>query len=132
MNIKKNILTALLSLVITAAIWCLTPNVRSSDLEVILFLLAILMSIVTLGLIIYLITKLLKKDVSIYKVFAVTDFVVALIATIIALSDIYTSSGFLAGLFGTLVLITVVPIAVGLAIVDYILYYLDKKKKESK
>ena len=60
-------------------------------------------------------------------VFSVIEFFV--LTFLYAIYDIKTSTGLFAGLFGTVLLITVVPITLALLLIEFLIWIYNKKKE---
>ena len=74
----------------------------------------------------------IQPNVSVYKIFAVTDVIMGVGVTSYAIYDILTDTGWFAGLLGMLLLILVLPVILLLLIIDFIFYMINKKRRCSK
>ncbi|MBE6113878.1 MAG: hypothetical protein E7191_02250 [Erysipelotrichaceae bacterium] len=61
-----------------------------------------------------------------YKAFALVDGLIGLALALYAVYDILTDTGWFAGLLGAIILMFIVPINMGLLVVDLILWYIHK------
>lgn len=120
---------AIVSFFMAFACWYLAI-VIIPDFEVLLIIAAVAASILCVCFFVTAIIKQTKPNVSNYKIFAWTDGLIGIGVAIYAIHDILTDTGWFAGLFGTLLLIFVVPVAVLLLIIDFILYRRSKKINE--
>ena len=102
--------------------------INPSGYEMILMISAIDFLVLGLCLLISVLVKQIKSNVSEYRVFAWTDIVIGLGVITYAVYDIKTATGWFAGLVGGLLLAYVLPAILVFLIVDIIVS--RRKKKE--
>lgn len=86
-------------------------------------------SILTICFLIVSISKKLIPKASPYKIFAISVSIIGVLTFLYAIYDIKTSTGLFAGLFGTVLLITVVPITLALLLIEFLIRIYNKKKE---
>ena len=86
-------------------------------------------SILTICFLIVSISKKLIPKASPYKIFAISVSIIGVLTFLYAIYDIKTSTGLFAGLFGTVLLITVVPITLALLLIEFLIWIYNKKKE---
>ena len=85
-------------------------------------------SILTICFLIVSISKKLIPKASPYKIFAISVSIIGVLTFLYAIYDIKTSTGLFAGLFGTVLLITVVPITLALLLIEFLIWIYNNKK----
>ena len=75
------------------------------------------------------VSKKLIPKASPYKIFAISVSIIGVLTFLYAIYDIKTSTGLFAGLFGTVLLITVVPITLALLLIEFLIWIYNKKKE---
>ena len=88
-------------------------------------------SILTICFLIVSISKKLIPKASPYKIFAISVSIIGVLTFLYAIYDIKTSTGLFAGLFGTVLLITVVPITLALLLIEFLIWIYNKKKENN-
>ena len=86
-------------------------------------------SILTICFLIVSISKKLIPKASPYKIFAISVSIIGVLTFLYAIYDIKTSTGLFAGLFGTVLLITVVPITLALLLIEFLIWIYNKKEE---
>ena len=133
MSTKKLAISKLATFVISAVAWMISIVWNPNNFEMIAFWTAIVASILCICFCTMLIIKVIAdkrgKRFSGPIVFAIVDGVLGLGITAYAVYDIMTDTGWFAGLFGTILLIFIVPVTVVLLIGDLIFYFWAKRKK---
>ena len=121
--------TALVLCVSAAFCWFVLIVLNPSNLEFILALAAIALTIAAVCSLAVSIGRKLCKQASPYLIFAVTDILIGICVVAYAVYDIKTSTGWFAGLLGTLLLIFVLPIVLIFLLADVLVRRLKKTKK---
>lgn len=109
-------------------LWLLVVVVNPSGLDIVALLMAIGASITFVCLFICCVVKRFKKNISPYKIFAISDVLTGIGIAIYALYDIHTDAGFFAGLLGTLLLMFVVPLTIVILIINLIVWAVNTRK----
>ena len=86
-------------------------------------------SILTICFLIVSISKKLIPKASPYKIFAISVSIIGVLTFLYAIYDIKPSTGLFAGLFGTVLLITVIPITLALLLIEFLIWIYNKKKE---
>ena len=114
-------------IILSAVLWFTEIFINPSNSEFILAAAAVPCSFTTICLISCCAAKAINKRVSLYRIFAITDIVMGVAAAVYAVYDMNTATGWFAGLWGLLILMAVIPIAVLLLITDFIVWVLKRK-----
>lgn len=80
----------------------------------------------------FLTISILKKTItkaSPYKIFAISDSIIGVLTFLYAIYDIKTSTGLFAGLCGIMLLITVIPVAIALLLIELLVWVYNKKRE---
>ena len=109
--------------------WFVLIVLNPSNLELILAFTAVALTIASVCFLAASIGGKPGKSASPYLVFAVTDILIGVCVAAYAIYDIQTSTGWFAGLLGTLLLIFVLPIVLVLLLADVLVWKLKKPKK---
>ena len=110
--------------------WFVLIVLNPPNLEITLAIIAIALTIAAVCSLAASIGRKLSKSISPYLVFAVTDILIGICTAAYALYDIQTDTGWFAGLFGTLLLIFVLPVVLVLLLADLVVWKLKKPKKQ--
>lgn len=127
---SKSWKTVIVFFVTAFVCWYAGIVINPSNFELILWIAAVIASILCVCFFIIAVIKQIKPNASPYKIFALTDFLIGIGVSAYAIYDILTDTGWFAGLFGAILLIYVIPIILLLLIIDFILYIINKKKAE--
>lgn len=122
--------SAVLFFLLAAMLWVLEIVVNPSGLELYLLFAAIAASIAFVCLVACCIVRSLRKDIPPYKIFAIADILTGAAVAAYAVYDINHDSGWFSGLFGTLLLIFVIPVAAVLLVIDLVVWAVDRGKKK--
>ena len=109
--------------------WFVLIVLNPSNLELILAFAAVALTIAAVCFLAASIGGKPGKSASPYLIFAVTDILIGICVAAYAIYDIQTSTGWFAGLLGTLLLIFVLPIVLVLLLADVLVWKLKKPKK---
>ena len=122
-------IAAVLSLFLAGICWFGELATYPSSYETVLVLSAVCFSLLFICLLSVGIVKQIRKDISPYRVFAVTDIVIGTGAFFYAVYDLITTadSAFFPGLTGWLLLFFVIPPVLLLLLIDYVVYRKHKK-----
>lgn len=133
-KISRILSITIVFIILSAVLWFTEIFINPSNLELILVAAAaaVTCSFATICLISCCAAQAINKRVSLYRIFAITDIVIGVAAVIYAVYDMNTDTGWFAGLWGLLILVAVIPIAVLLLITDFIVWFLKKKKGENR
>lgn len=80
----------------------------------------------------FLTISILKKTItkaSPYKIFAISDSIIGVLTFLYAIYDIKTSTGLFAGLYGIILLVTVVPVTIALLLIELLVWVYNKKRE---
>lgn len=114
---------AIVSLFLAIICWVAEMVTYPSNFETALVLFAVYFSILFICLLCVSIVKLISKNISSYRVFAITDIIIGISAFLYAVYDIITTaSEFFPGLVGWLLLFYVIPSVLLLLLADYVVY----------
>lgn len=127
---KKNVIIALTSLVISALIWFALIILNISSFEAWLFIFAIFFSLLFICFTAICIAQKISKTISPYRVFAICDITIGIAVAAYAIYDITTDvDRFFPGLLGALLLIFVIPTVAALLIIDFIVWLRVRYKR---
>ncbi len=112
--------------ILSAICWFVEIVINPSNFEFVLVIAAIILSLLFICFCGISIAERLNKNVSPYRVFAIVDSCIGVCTIVYDIYDIKTDTGWFAGLFGTLLLMFVVPISVALLVADFIIWKLKK------
>lgn len=118
--------------VVAFVCWFVEIVINPSGFEMIMFFLAVISTVLCVCFLVIAVLKQIKPNVSVYKIFAVTDTIIGIGVTTYAIYDILTDTGWFAGLLGMLLLILVLPVILLLLIIDFIFYMINKRRRCSK
>lgn len=97
-----------------------------------LYYTCVILSVVTVCL---LVTAIIKRfatpQASVYKIFAWTDGVLTVGVILYAIYDLFTDTGWFAGLFGVILLVYIVPVLLVLLLLDFICCKVNKKRRNN-
>lgn len=119
----------LISFVLAAACQIAHIAVEPVNLKVLFMLAAVVFTIVFVCFLAVSISQRLHKNISPYRVFAVTDGVIGIGVVIYAVYSIMTDTGWFAGFIGVALLVVALPSIVILLILDFFVW---KSKKSNK
>lgn len=117
--------------VLAAVCWAVVIFGNPADLGALLSLTAIALSIAFVCFFVIIVVKVLWKNTSPYRIFAVTDSLIGAGVLIYSIHDIMTSTGMFAGFLGALLIIFIMPIVIGLLIADLVVWVVNKRKIKS-
>ena len=120
---------AIVLLAIALCCWYVEIVVNPSNYEMLLGLTAVVFTVLCVCFLVIALIKQIKPDASSYKIFAWIDGILGIGATIYAIYDILTATGWFAGILGMLLLILVLPVIILLLIIDFVLYKRSKREK---
>lgn len=90
---------------------------------------SILFSILAICFLIISISKKVITKASPYKIFAISVSIIGVLTFLYAIYDIKTSTGLFAGLCGIMLLITVIPVAIALLLIELLVWIYNKKRE---
>lgn len=105
-------------------------NGSQSDLSILSWYLTIAFSILFICFLIIGIAKKISSKISPYKVFAISDFIIGIIALLYAIYDIAISTDIWAGFIGVILLLTVIPVILVLLLIDLFVWLYNRKKEK--
>ena len=117
-----------LSIVLAAIVWFAGLVFNPPGLEMVLAIAAIVFSIISICLVVCCIARKTKSQVSLYKVFAIADIVLAVLAGGYAVYDIRTDTGWFAGLLGALIMFMGMPVFAVLLLGDWVVWLVNRKR----
>ena len=109
--------------------WFVLIVLNPSNLEFELAIAAVALTIAAVCSLAVSVGRKFRKQASPYLVFAATDILIGICVAAYAVYDIRTDTGWFAGLFGTLLLIFVLPITLVFLLADILVWWLKKSKK---
>ncbi len=117
-----------LSIVLAAIVWFAGLVFNPPGLEMVLAIAAIVFSIISICLVVCCIAWKINSQISLYKVFAIVDIVLAVLAGGYAVYDIRTDTGWFAGLFGALIMFMGMPVFAVLLLGDWVVWIVNRKR----
>lgn len=117
-----------LSIVLAAIVWFAGLVFNPPGLEMVLAIAAIVFSIISICLVVCCIAWKINSQISLYKVFAIVDIVLAVLAGGYAVYDIRTDTGWFAGLFGVLIMFMGMPVFAVLLLGDWVVWLVNRKR----
>ena len=117
-----------LSVVLAAIVWFVGLVFNPPGLELVLAIAAIVFSIISICLVVCCIAEKINSQVSLYKVFAIADIVLGVLAGGYAVYDIRTDTGWFAGLLGALIMFMGIPVFVVLLLGDWVVWLVNRKR----
>ncbi len=117
-----------LSVVLAAIVWFVGLVFNPPGLEMVLAIAAIVFSIISICLVVCCIAEKINSQVSLYKVFAIADIVLGVLAGGYAVYDIRTDTGWFAGLLGALIMFMGIPVFVVLLLGDWVVWLVNRKR----
>jgi len=84
-------------------------------------------TLLTFCLLIICMVRALGKKASAYRIFAITNGILAVLVTGYAVYDILTDTGWFAGLLGVILLVYVVPVFLVLLLLDFIVWKISRR-----
>lgn len=112
----------------TLLLWGVSLVTKTSG---VLNFLCVILSIVAGCLFITAIVKqFLKRQASVYRIFAWTDGILTCCVILYAVYDILTDTGWFAGLFGVMLLVYILPVLLLLLLADYLIYKVNARKQK--
>ncbi len=117
-----------LSIVLAAIVWFAGLVFNPPGLEMVLAIAAIVFSIISICLVVYCIAWKINSQISLYKVFAIVDIVLAVLAGGYAVYDIRTDTGWFAGLLGALIMFMGMPVFAVLLLGDWVVWLVNRKR----
>lgn len=117
-----------LSVVLAAIVWFVGLVFNPPGLEMVLAIAAIVFSIISICLVVCCIAEKINSQVSLYKVFAIADIVLGVLAGGYAVYDIRTDTGWFAGLLGALIMFMGIPVFVVLLLGDWVIWLVNRKR----
>ena len=117
-----------LSVVLAAIVWFVGLVFNPPGLEMVLAIAAIIFSIISICLVVCCFARKINSQLSLYKVFAIADIVLAVLAGGYAVYDIRTDTGWFAGLFGALIMFMGMPVFAALLLGDWIVWLVNRKR----
>ena len=123
-------IATVISLFLAGICWFGELATYPSNYETVLVLSAVCFSLLFICLLSVGVVKRMRKNISPYRVFAITDIVIGTGAFLYAVYDIITTAGsaVFPGLTGWLLLFFVIPPALLLLLIDHVVYRKAKKK----
>ena len=128
MKISCLLKAAALSIVLAAIVWFAGLVFNPPGLEMVLAIAAIVFSIISICLVVCCIAWKINSQISLYKVFAIVDIVLAVLAGGYAVYDIRTDTGGFAGLFGALIMFMGMPVFAVLLLGDWVVWIVNRKR----
>lgn len=128
MKISGLLKATALSVVLAAAVWFAGLVFNPPGLEMVLAIAAIVFSIISICLVVCCIAEKINSQVSLYKVFAIADIVLAVLAGGYAVYDIRTDAGWFAGLLGALIMFMGMPVFAVLLLGDWVVWLVNRKR----
>lgn len=125
----KYIKWTVISLALAVFFWVMLLVVNPSNFELLVTIGAMVCSVCFICFLVICINQKMKKPASPYRVFAITDGVLAVCVALYAVYDILTDTGWFAGLFGLLLLIFVLPLLLVLLLADFLVWRSREKGK---
>ena len=130
--LKKNKTLKLLCItiifwVLAAVTWLVEIAINPSNLEFVLACVAVAFSAMAVCLTVCCILGKIKPKISLYRVFAITDIIMAALAVGYAIYDINTDTGWFAGIVGALILCITIPVFAVLLLADFIVWIIRRK-----
>jgi hypothetical protein len=120
----------LISILIYILLWLMSIACKHYHFEIILYVCGIASTATFICLSVVCIVRLISRNISPYAVFGVTDSVLAIVVALYAIYNIKTdTSWFMPGLIGGILLMFVVPILLLLFVVNFIMWWIKRKKK---
>lgn len=117
-----------LSVVLAAIVWFVGLVFNPPGLEMVLAIAAIVFSIISICLVVCCIAEKINSQVSLYKVFAIADIVLGVLAGGYAVYDIRTDTGWFAGLLGALIMFMGIPVFVVLLLGDWVVWLVNRRR----
>lgn len=117
-----------LSIVLAAIVWFAGLVFNPPGLEMVLAIAAIVFSIISICLVVCCIALKINSQISLYKVFAIVDIVLAVLAGGYAVYDIRTDTGWFAGLLGALIMFMGMPVFAVLLLGDWVVWIVNRKR----
>ena len=117
-----------LSVVLAAIVWFVGLVFNPPGLEVVLAIAALVLSIISICLVVCCIARKINSQISLYKVFAIADIVLAVLAGGYAVYDIRTDTGWFAGLLGALIMFMGIPVFVVLLLGDWVVWLVNRNR----
>ena len=117
-----------LSIVLAAIVWFAGLVFNPPGLEMVLAIAAIVFSIISICLVVCCIAWKINSQISLYKVFAIVDIVLAVLAGGYAVYDIRTDTGWFAGLLGALIMFMGMPVFAVLLLGDWVVWLVNRKR----
>ena len=117
-----------LSVVLAAAVWFAGLGFNPPGLEMVLAIAAIVFSIISICLVVCCIARKINSQISLYKVFAIADIVLAVLAGGYAVYDIRTDTGWFAGILGALIMFMGMPVFAVLLFGDWVVWIVNRKR----
>lgn len=122
---RRNCFIALAALLVSIMLWIIEIVFVPSN---IVFVGAILSTIICIGFSLISIVNRISAKASPYLVFAITDIIIGVFVTIYSVYDIHTDKGIMAGLLGIILLLFVVPCSVVLLVIDVVVWIINRRK----
>lgn len=123
---RRNCFIALAALLVSIMLWIIEIVFVPSNN--IVFVGAILSTIICIGFSLICIVNRISAKASPYLVFAITDIIIGVFVTIYSVYDIHTDKGIMAGLLGFILLLFVVPCSVVLLVIDVVVWIINRRK----
>lgn len=117
-----------LFVVLAAIVWFVGLVFNPPGLEMVLAIAAIVFSIISICLVVCCIAEKINSQVSLYKVFAIADIVLAVLAGGYAVYDIRTDAGWFAGLLGALIMFMGMPVFAVLLLGDWVVWLVNRRR----